>query len=103
MPLNRQAELLTKALRERILLLDGASGTLIQDQRLDEEAFRGRRFKDHPLDLKGNNDVLNLTQPEIVLGIHQAYLEAGADILETNTFNSTAPSQQEYQLERTGL
>ena len=99
MPLNKQTELLTKALRERILLLDGASGTMIQDQRLDEEAFRGQRFKDHPLDLKGNNDVLNLTQPEIVLGIHQAYLEAGADILETNTFNSTAPSQQEYQLD----
>ncbi len=98
MPLHKQAEL-TNALGKRILLLDGASGTMIQDQRLDEEAFRGQRFKDHPLDLKGNNDVLNLTQPEIVLGIHQAYLEAGADIIETNTFNSTAPSQEEYQLE----
>ena len=99
MPLNEQAELLARALRKRILLLDGASGTMIQDQRLDEATFRGQRFKDHPLDLKGNNDVLNLTQPELVLGIHQAYLKAGADIIETNTFNSTAPSQQEYRLD----
>ena len=94
MLLNKRSELLVEALRKRILLLDGASGTMIQDQRLDEEAFRGQRFKDHPVDLKGNNDVLNLTQPEIVLGIHRAYLEAGADIIETNTFNSTALSRR---------
>ena len=99
MPLNERAELLARALRERILLLDGASGTMIQDQRLDEKAFRGQRFKEHPLDLKGNHDVLNLTQPEIVMRIHQAYLAAGADIIETNTFNSTPVSQAEYRLD----
>ena len=98
MLLNKRSELLVEALRKRILLLDGASGTMIQDQRLDEETFRGQRFRDHPVDLKGNNDVLNLTQPEIVLGIHRAYLKAGADIIETNTFNSTALSQEEYRL-----
>ncbi len=98
-PVNERAQLLTKALAGRILLLDGAYGTMIQALHLDEQACRGTRFQDHPIDLKGNHDVLNLTQPEAVTGVHQAYLEAGADIIETNTFNSTPLSQQEYQLD----
>ncbi len=90
---------LSVALKERILILDGAMGTMIQRHKLDEGAFRGARFRDHPCDLKGNNDLLVLTQPEIIKGIHRAYLEAGADILETNTFNGTAVAQADYQLE----
>ncbi|MFQ5971425.1 MAG: methionine synthase [Alphaproteobacteria bacterium] len=86
-------------LRERILLLDGAMGTMIQAHGLEESDFRGRQFADHPCDLKGNNDVLNLTRPRIIAEIHRIYLEAGADILETNTFNSTAISQSDYGLE----
>src|SRR5215831_17486280 len=78
-------------LRERILILDGPMGTMIQTFKLDESSFRGP-FKDHPADLKGNNDLLNLTQPEIIKTIHRQYLEAGADIIETNTFNSNAIS-----------
>ena len=83
-------------LAERILLLDGAMGTMIQAHGLDEAAYRGERFADWPANLKGNMDVLSLTQPEIIRDIHAAYLEAGADIIETNTFNSTAISQAEY-------
>ncbi len=86
-------------LAERILLLDGGMGTLIQDERLDESAFRGERFRDHQKDLKGDNDLLNLTQPDLIRVMHLAYLEAGADIVETNTFNSTAISQADYGLE----
>ncbi|MDP3830619.1 MAG: homocysteine S-methyltransferase family protein, partial [Ignavibacteriaceae bacterium] len=92
-----------KLLREiqsrRILVLDGAMGTMIQRHKLTESDFRGIRFKDHPHDLKGNNDLLSLTQPEIIKGIHRAYLEAGADIIETNTFNSTSISQADYLTE----
>lgn len=83
----------------RILILDGAMGTMIQKQRLTEADFRGSLFADHPAALKGDNDVLCLTQPQVILGIHRAYLEAGADIIETNTFNSTAVSQADYRLE----
>ena len=90
---------LESLLAERILLMDGAMGTMIQDYRLAEEDYRGRRFADHPSDVKGNNDLLNLSQPEIVRDIHTAFLDAGADILETNTFNSTAVSQADYGLE----
>ncbi len=90
---------LTSLLKERILLLDGAMGTMIQRYRLDENDFRGRRFVDHPRELKGNNDLLTLTRPDIIRTIHEAYLEAGADIIETNTFNSTAVSQVDYGLE----
>ncbi len=86
-------------LRERILVLDGATGTMIQNRRLAEEDFRGRRFRDHPCALKGNNDLLVLTQPGIIAAIHTAYLEAGADIIATNTFNSTAISQADYQMQ----
>lgn len=71
-------------------------GTMIQRHKLTEEQFRGERFKDHPHDLKGNNDILCITQPEIIKGIHRAYFEAGADIVETNTFNGTPISQADY-------
>ena len=86
-------------LRQRILVLDGAMGTMIQAHRLDESGYRGARFADWPHPLKGNNDLLSLTQPEIIRDIHLAYLEAGADIVETNTFNSTAIAQADYGME----
>jgi 5-methyltetrahydrofolate--homocysteine methyltransferase len=85
-------------LQQRILLLDGAMGSMIQTYQLTEADYRGERFKDFPVDLQGNNDLLSLTQPDIIADIHRAYLHAGADILETNTFNSTASSQGDYQL-----
>jgi len=85
-------------LRSRILILDGPMGTMIQALKLDEAGYRGH-FKDHPTDLKGNNDLLNLTHPEIISFIHNQYLEAGADILETNTFNSNAISMSDYKME----
>ena len=88
---------LQSLLRERILILDGAMGTMIQRHQLEEKDFRGERFADHAHDLKGNNDLLCLTQPDIIKGIHKQYLEAGADIIETNTFNSTSLSQEDYQ------
>ncbi len=86
-------------LRERILVLDGGMGTLIQGERLGETDFRGERFRNHPCELQGDNDLLNLTQPDLIRGMHRAYLEAGADIVETNTFNATAISQADYGLE----
>ena len=89
-------------LQQRILILDGAMGTMIQQQKLDEAAFRGGRFKDWKKDLKGHNDLLNLTQPAIIEDIHRQYLEAGADIVETNTFNSQAISLADYQMESLG-
>ncbi len=82
--------------KERILLLDGAMGTMIQNLKLEEEDFRGERFKDFHTDLKGNNDLLSLTQPDHIRNIHLEYLNAGADIIETNTFNSTRISQSDY-------
>ena len=85
-------------MRERILVLDGAMGTLIQRYELSEEQFRGERFADHPRDLKGSNEALNLTRPDIIRGIHDEYLDAGADIITTNTFNGTAVSLAEYGL-----
>ena len=89
-------EELTAALRERIVVIDGAMGTAIQRDRPDEAGYRGERFKDWPSDLVGNNDLLTLTQPHIISGIHREYLEAGADILETNTFNANAVSLSDY-------
>ncbi|MEC9455889.1 MAG: homocysteine S-methyltransferase family protein, partial [Candidatus Neomarinimicrobiota bacterium] len=86
-------------LTKRILVLDGAMGTMVQSYGLEETDFRGNRFKDHPCDLKGNNDILSLTRPDVVRKIHAAYLEAGADLVETNTFNSTSISQSDYQME----
>ncbi len=111
-----RAAKLTAALAERILIIDGAMGTMIQRHNLQEPDYRGTRFADgydsahvhgsgcdhaHALqghDLKGNNDLLLLTRPEIIAGIHRAYLDAGADLLETNTFNATSVSQADYHL-----
>ncbi len=90
---------LRRALGERVVLLDGAMGTMLQRHRLDEAAFRAERFADHGRDLKGNNDILTLTQPGVIAEVHRAYLEAGADIIETNTFNSNAISQADYGTE----
>jgi 5-methyltetrahydrofolate--homocysteine methyltransferase len=92
-------EALTAALQERILIIDGAMGTAIQRDRPSEAGYRGERFKDWPSDLQGNNDLLTLTQPDIIAGIHREYLEAGADIIETNTFNATAISLADYGME----
>jgi 5-methyltetrahydrofolate--homocysteine methyltransferase len=90
---------LDKLLRERIVIIDGAMGTMIQRHRLSEEGYRGERFKDWPHELRGNNDLLSLTQPAIIEEIHRQYLEAGADIIETNTFNAQAISLADYHME----
>src|SRR6516165_3208538 len=90
---------LMSAAAERILVLDGAMGTMIQQHKFSEEDFRGQRFKDWPRDLRGNNDLLTLTQPEAIKAIHRAYLDAGADLIGTNTFNSTRISQADYGME----
>ena len=90
---------LEQLLQERILLLDGAMGTMIQSYKLEEADYRGERFADHPCDLKGNNDLLSLTRPDIIKAIHTAYFEAGCDIVETNTFNSTSIAMADYQQE----
>ena len=89
-------ERLRRLLDERIVLLDGAMGTMIQQHKLDERSFRGERFRDAARDLAGNNDILTLTRPQLIADIHRVYLEAGADIIETNTFNSNAVSQADY-------
>jgi 5-methyltetrahydrofolate--homocysteine methyltransferase len=86
-------------LNHRILIIDGAMGTMIQRYKLSEEYYRGDRFKDWPSDVKGNNDLLCLTQPNIILEIHKQYIEAGADIIETNTFNSQRVSLADYGME----
>ena len=86
-------------LKKRILVLDGAMGTMIQRHKLEEEDFRGERFKDHKHPLKGNNDLLSITRPDIIKDIHRLYYEAGADIAETNTFSSTSIAQADYHLE----
>ncbi len=88
-----------KELENRILVLDGAMGTMIQNHSLEEEDFRGERFINHPCALKGNNDLLSLTQPNIIKEIHRKYLDAGADIIETNTFSSTSIGMADYQME----
>ncbi len=90
---------LEKAASERILIIDGAMGTMIQRHKLDEAGYRGARFKDWPRDVKGNNDLLALTQPEIIQDIHEQYLAAGADIIETNTFNAQRISMADYGME----
>ncbi len=90
---------LLDALKQRILVLDGAMGTMIQTYKLEEADYRGERFADYDRDVKGNNDLLCITQPDIIRDIHTAYLEAGADILETNTFNATQVSQGDYAME----
>lgn len=86
-------------LKERILILDGAMGTMIQRHTLEEEDFRGEKFKDHGYSLKGNNDLLSITRPDIIKDIHRQYLLAGADIIETNTFSGTTIAQADYHLE----
>jgi 5-methyltetrahydrofolate--homocysteine methyltransferase len=96
---NTRIEQLHKVLQERIVILDGGMGTMIQNQKLDEQAFRGDRFADYDREVQGNNDLLNLTQPALLRNIHAEYLDAGADIIETNTFNSTRVSQADYGLE----
>src|SRR6185436_11959929 len=90
---------LDSLLSERVLILDGAMGTMIQRYKLTEADFRGERFKSHSHDLKGNSDVLVLTRPDVIGAIHREYLEAGADIVETNSFNAQAVSQADYALE----
>ena len=90
---------LSVLLEQRILVLDGAMGTMIQAEKLSEADFRGDRFIDHKSPLSGNNDLLNLTKPDLIKKIHLSYLEAGSDIVETNTFNSTKSSQSDYGLE----
>src|SRR5258706_2610998 len=88
-----------KELEKRILIIDGAMGTMIQRHQLSEADYRGERFKDWPSDLKGNNDLLILTQPKIIRDIHSAYFEAGSDIVETNTFSSTAIAMADYGMQ----
>ncbi|MDH4275331.1 MAG: methionine synthase, partial [Gammaproteobacteria bacterium] len=90
---------LRDALAKRILILDGAMGTMVQTYKLQEKDYRGERFADHPVDVKGNNDLLVLTQPAIIKAIHQAYLDAGADIIETSTFNATSVSMADYEMQ----
>ncbi|MER2862171.1 methionine synthase [Morganella morganii] len=97
--MDNKISVLKKSLNQRILILDGAMGTMIQRYALNEKEYRGERFADWPVDLKGNNDLLSITQPDIIREIHHAYLEAGADIIETNSFNSTVISMADYQME----
>jgi 5-methyltetrahydrofolate--homocysteine methyltransferase len=87
------------ALKNRILIIDGAMGTMIQRYKLEEADYRGERFKDWHSDVKGNNDLLSITQPQIIEAIHEQYLEAGADIIETNTFSSTVIAQADYDMQ----
>jgi 5-methyltetrahydrofolate--homocysteine methyltransferase len=94
-----KTELLKQQLSQRILFLDGAMGTMIQSYKLEEKDYRGERFAQWEVDLKGNNDLLSLTQPDIIKAIHCAYFEAGSDIVETNTFNSTSISMADYRME----
>jgi 5-methyltetrahydrofolate--homocysteine methyltransferase len=97
--MHHQSDRIRALLQQRILILDGAMGTMIQRYKLSEADYRGERFKDWPSDLKGNNDLLVLTKPEVIREIHEQYLAAGADILETNTFNGNRLSQADYGLE----
>src|SRR5262245_48744761 len=92
-PISASASAIEAALATRILVLDGAMGTMIQRHTLTEGDFRGERFRSHPKDLRGNNDLLSLTRPDVISEIHEQYLAAGADIIETNTFSSTAVAQ----------
>src|ERR1700687_6122180 len=88
-----------ECLEERILIIDGAMGTMIQRYKLEEKDFRGERFTDWHKDVKGNNDLLSITQPQIIEAIHKEYLKAGADIIETNTFSSTSIAQADYDMQ----
>ena len=90
---------LIKIMEERIIMIDGAMGTAIQAYKLKEEDYRGERYKNHTKDLKGDNDLLVITRPDVIQEIHEKYLAAGADIIETNTFNDTSISQADYELQ----
>lgn len=96
---QQRQKALKEALLQRILILDGAMGTQIQSFQLEEQDYRGERFADYHMDIKGNNDLLSVTRPEVIESIHRAFLEAGADIIETNTFNSTQISQADYDMQ----
>jgi 5-methyltetrahydrofolate--homocysteine methyltransferase len=96
---NERIAALKAAAKERILILDGSWGVMIQREGLDEADFRAERFKDHPGQLKGNNDILCLTRPDIITGLHDRYFAAGADISETNTFSATTIAQDDYHLD----
>ncbi|HIL70116.1 MAG TPA: methionine synthase, partial [Verrucomicrobia bacterium] len=98
-PLTERGRQIQECLEERILFMDGAMGTMIQKHCLEEPDFRGERFKSWNSDLKGNNDLLSLTRPDLIKQIHLDFLMAGADIIETNTFNSTSISQSDYGME----
>lgn len=97
--MSHNVEQLHEQLARRIMVLDGGMGTMIQSYRLEERDYRGARFADWPCDLKGNNDLLVLTHPDIITVIHGAYFEAGADIVETNTFNATSIAMADYHME----
>ena len=94
---------LKKLLESNIVVLDGAMGTMIQSYDLQESDYRGAKFLDWPQDLKGNNDLLNITKPEVIEEIHTRFIEAGARIIETNTFNSNKPSLSDYSMEELGI
>ena len=96
--LNKMANIKDE-LKKRILIIDGAMGTMIQRYKLEEKDYRGDRFKDWHTDVKGNNDLLSITQPHIIEAIHELYLQAGADIIETNTFSSTSIAQADYDMQ----
>ena len=97
--MTNRSKQLQDALSERILVLDGAMGTMIQSYKFEEEDFRGEQFKDKNNAIKGNNDILAITKPDVIRDIHKEFLEAGADIIETNSFNATSISQADYQME----
>ena len=90
--------MIEEILKKRVLVLDGAMGTMVQRYKLSEDDFRGEKFKNHSCDLKGNNDLLSISKPDIIKAIHKEYLDAGADIIETNTFSSTSIAQEDYNL-----
>ena len=98
-PLNyTRAQALPAILEQRIAILDGAMGTMIQRFKLSEADYRGERFKDFPKDVKGNNELLSLTRPDVIRDIHEGYLAAGADMIETNTFGATTIAQEDYNM-----
>src|SRR5690606_22418577 len=92
-------ETIQKELEKRVLVIDGAMGTMIQQYKLEEKDYRGERYADWPKDLRGNNDLLSITQPQIIKSTHKEYLKAGADIVETNTFSSTSVAMADYGME----
>jgi len=98
-PVYTRAQALPEILKTRIAILDGAMGTMIQRFKLTEDDYRGERFKDFPKDVKGNNELLSLTRPDVIRDIHEGYLAAGADMIETNTFGATTVAQADYDMQ----